>query len=141
MDIKLCDQVVSIFIEPGSRYSYVSLDLVDKCGLSKEVHVESWLVQLATSTKKRVYHWVISCAFELNGMPTSLTLRMIPLQMLLTTCPTLQPSCTITFILLPSMLSPIKLLPGDKPHQVGNYMDLNPPPILFKSTLIIYYIF
>ncbi len=43
---------------------------MDKCGLSKEVHAESWLVQLATSTKKRVHHWVRACAFDLNGMRT-----------------------------------------------------------------------
>jgi len=41
-----------IFIDLGSNYSYVSLDLVDKCGLSKEFHVEYWLVQLAIGTKK-----------------------------------------------------------------------------------------
>jgi len=44
MDSKLFDQVVSIFINPGSNYSYINPDLVDKCGLRKEVHVESWLV-------------------------------------------------------------------------------------------------
>jgi len=52
MDSNLCDQVISILIDPGYNYSYVSLDLVDKCGLSKELHVESWLVQLDTCTKK-----------------------------------------------------------------------------------------
>jgi len=30
-------------------------------------------------TKKRVHHWVIVCAFELNGMPTSSHLNAIPL--------------------------------------------------------------
>jgi len=44
-DSKLCDQVVSIFINLGSNYSYVSHDLVDKCGLNKELHGETWLVQ------------------------------------------------------------------------------------------------
>ncbi len=44
MESNLCDQVISIFIDPGSNYSYVCLDLVDKCGLIKELHVESWLV-------------------------------------------------------------------------------------------------
>ena len=39
-----CDQVVSILIDLGSNYSYVNHDLVDKCGLNKEVHPESWLV-------------------------------------------------------------------------------------------------
>ena len=52
MNGKLCDQVISILIDPGSNYSYVSPDVVDKCGLSKEMHAESWLVQLAIGTKK-----------------------------------------------------------------------------------------
>ena len=42
MDYKLFDQVVSIFIHPGSNYSHVNPDLVDKCGLNKELHAESW---------------------------------------------------------------------------------------------------
>jgi len=29
---------ISILIEPRSNYSYVNLDLVDKCGINKEVH-------------------------------------------------------------------------------------------------------
>ena len=35
MDGKLCDQVVSILIDPGYNYSYVNPNLVDKCGLNK----------------------------------------------------------------------------------------------------------
>jgi len=56
MDGKLCDQVVSILIDHGSNNSYGNLELVDKCSLNKEVHEESWLVQLATCTKKIVHH-------------------------------------------------------------------------------------
>ena len=44
MDSNNCDQVISILLDPISNYSYVSPDLVDKCGLSKELHEESWLV-------------------------------------------------------------------------------------------------
>lgn len=44
MDGKLCDQFISILIDPTSNYSYVSLDLVNKCGLNMEFHAESWLV-------------------------------------------------------------------------------------------------
>jgi len=79
MDDKLCDQLVSILIDPGSNYSYVSPDLVDKCRLNKEVNAESWLVQLATGTKKRVHHYVRSCSFELNSMPTTSHLNVLPL--------------------------------------------------------------
>jgi len=52
MDCKLCDQFISILIDHGSNYSYVSPDLVDNCGLNKELHAKSWLVQLATGTNK-----------------------------------------------------------------------------------------
>jgi len=79
MDSKICDQVVSILIDPGFSYSYVNPDLVDKCGLNNEVHANSWLVQLATGTKKRVHHWVRSCAFDLNGMSTLGHLNVLPL--------------------------------------------------------------
>jgi len=44
MDCKFCNQDVCILIDPGSNYSYVNFDLVDKCGLNKKLHVESWLV-------------------------------------------------------------------------------------------------
>ena len=44
MDGKICDQVIYILIDLIYNYSYVNRDLVDKCGLRKEVHVESWLV-------------------------------------------------------------------------------------------------
>ena len=43
------------------------------------MHVESWLVQLATRMKKRVHHWVITCAFEFNCMPTTTHLNVLPL--------------------------------------------------------------
>jgi len=41
MDDNLCDQAISILIDPRSNYNYVSPNMVDKCGLSKEVYVES----------------------------------------------------------------------------------------------------
>ena len=36
-------------------------------------------MQLATSTKKGVHHWVRSFVFELNGMPTTTHLNVLPL--------------------------------------------------------------
>ena len=43
------------------------------------MHVASWLVQLATGTKKIFHHWVRSCAFDLNSMSTSVHLNVFPL--------------------------------------------------------------
>ncbi len=34
---------------------------------------------MAIGTKKRVHHWVRVCAFELNGMPTTTHLNVLPL--------------------------------------------------------------
>ena len=77
---KICDQVIYIFIDPGSNYSYVNPDLVVKCGLRKEVNAEFWLVQLATGMKKSVHHWIIAYAFELNCMHTTTYLNLQPLE-------------------------------------------------------------
>lgn len=44
------------------------------------MHIESWLVQLAIVTKKRVHHWVRYCEFKLNGMPTTTNLNVLPLE-------------------------------------------------------------
>jgi len=41
MDNKLRDQVISILINPRSNYIYASPNLVDKCGLNKELHADS----------------------------------------------------------------------------------------------------
>lgn len=79
MDHKICDQAISILIDRGANYSYVSPDLVDECGFSKELHAESWLMQLAIGTKKRVHYWVRACAFDLNGMSTATHLNVLPL--------------------------------------------------------------
>lgn len=66
MESNLYVQLVSILIDPRSNYSYISLDLVDKCCLNKEVHNDSWLVWLGTGTKKIFHHWVKYCAFKLK---------------------------------------------------------------------------
>lgn len=76
MDGKLCDQVFSILVDPGSNYIYVSPHPVYMCGLNKEVHSKSWLVKLDIGINKRVYHWIRACAFKLNGMPTSTHLNV-----------------------------------------------------------------
>jgi len=77
MDVNICDQVIFIIIDPRSNYGYVSPDLVDKCGLSKELHEKYWLVNLAIGTKKSVHHWVRACAFYLNGMPATTHLNVL----------------------------------------------------------------
>ena len=52
IDGELCGQVIYILIDPGYNYMYVSLDLMDMYGLSKELHAKSWLVKFGTCTMK-----------------------------------------------------------------------------------------
>lgn len=77
MDDMLCDQFISILIDPRPNYSYLNPAMVDNSSLGKEVHVYSSLLKMATRTKKRVLHWVGACEFELNGMPTTTHLNVL----------------------------------------------------------------
>jgi hypothetical protein len=52
---------VSILIDPSSNLIYVSPHIVDKCKLKRVKHVNPWLVQLATRTKRKVEKVIPSC--------------------------------------------------------------------------------
>jgi hypothetical protein len=54
MEGMIDNHLVSILIDPGFNMSYVSPQTVEKCKLQQLKHAKSWLVQLATGTKKKV---------------------------------------------------------------------------------------
>jgi hypothetical protein len=54
MEGMISNHLVSILIDPGSNLSYVSPQTVEKCKLQQVKHAKSWLVQLATRTKRKV---------------------------------------------------------------------------------------
>ena len=51
---KIVEQSVSILIDPGSTHSYITPRVVEICGFKKVKHRKSWIVQLATGTKRKV---------------------------------------------------------------------------------------
>ena len=51
---KIVEQSVSILIDPSSTHSYITPRVVDICAFKKVKHRKSWLVQLATRTKRKV---------------------------------------------------------------------------------------
>ena len=53
--------------------------IVDVCKLGKEKHEKTWLVQLATCTKRNVSEIVKDCEVNLNGFPTRLNVSILPL--------------------------------------------------------------
>ena len=53
IEYKVSNTSISILIVPNSFRSYVSPKIVETCKLDKVKHEKPWLVQLATSTKKK----------------------------------------------------------------------------------------
>ena len=50
---KIVEQSIYILIDPGSTHNYIALRVVEVCALRKVKHRNSWLVQLATGTKRK----------------------------------------------------------------------------------------
>ena len=67
---KIVDQSISIFIDLGSTQSYIAPRVVEACNFKKAKHSKSWLVQLATESKRKVNEVVEKCPLEMNGLVT-----------------------------------------------------------------------
>ena len=51
---KIVEQSISILIDPSSTHSYITPRVVEICAFKKVKHNKSWLVQLATGTKRNI---------------------------------------------------------------------------------------
>ena len=63
---KIVEQSISILIDPGSTHSYITPRVVDICAFKKVKHRKSWLLQLATGTKRKVSELVEKCPLVMN---------------------------------------------------------------------------
>jgi hypothetical protein len=79
MEGMIVNHLVSILIDLGSNLSYVAPQTVDKCKLQPVRHVNPWLVQLATGTKRKVAKVIPACQFIMDGLSTQATLNILPL--------------------------------------------------------------
>jgi hypothetical protein len=79
MEGMISNHHVSILIDLGSNLSYVTPQTIEKCKLKQLKHTKSWLVQLATGTKRMVTDAIPTSQFIMNGLPTRETLNMLPL--------------------------------------------------------------
>ena len=64
------NQPISILIYPGARLIYISPGVVYLCNLVPQTFDNLWLVQLATSTKRKVTSIVRNCKIMLNDFLT-----------------------------------------------------------------------
>jgi hypothetical protein len=75
----ITNHLVSILIDLGYNLTYVAPHTIDKCKMQPIIHVKSWLVQLATRTKRKVAKVIPVCQFIMSGFPTQVTLTILPL--------------------------------------------------------------
>ena len=75
----IAKQSISILIDLGSTHDYIAPILVEGCDLRKVKHRNSWLVQLATGTKRKVSEVVEKCPLVMNGWVTYVDLNVLPL--------------------------------------------------------------
>ena len=63
-------QPISILIDPGASLSYISPIIVELCKLVPEKFDKSWLIQLATGTKRKVTSFFNNCELLMNDLIT-----------------------------------------------------------------------
>jgi hypothetical protein len=73
------NQTISILIDSGASHSYIDPKMVERFHFPRRKHGKSWLVHLATRTKRKVNKMVKSCLMDMNGLNTWADLNIIPL--------------------------------------------------------------
>jgi hypothetical protein len=68
----------TILIDSGPGDSYIDPKVVDRFIFPRSKHEKSWLVQLATITKRKVVQLVKSCPMDMNGLSTKEYLNILP---------------------------------------------------------------
>jgi hypothetical protein len=76
---KINDTQISILIDPRATLSYITPNVVESNKLKKLKHAKSWLVQLATSTKRKVVDFISDFEFILDGQKIRTNLNILPL--------------------------------------------------------------
>jgi predicted aspartyl protease len=76
---KIHDTRIYVLIDPGATLIYITVDLVELNKLKKQKHEKSWLVQLATTAKRKVVNFISYFEFNLDGQKTRTNLNILPL--------------------------------------------------------------
>jgi hypothetical protein len=73
------NQPFTILVDSGASHSYIDPRVVESLHLIRSKHEKSWLVQLATGTKRKVTELVKSCPVDMNGLSTKADLNILSL--------------------------------------------------------------
>jgi hypothetical protein len=69
----------TILIDSGDSHSYIDPRVVEIFQFSRRKHEKSWLLQIATETKRKFIDSVKSCPMDMNGLSTKDELNILPL--------------------------------------------------------------
>jgi hypothetical protein len=73
------NQPFTILVDSGASHSYIDPRVVENLCLIRSKHEKSWLVQLATGTKRKVTEFVKSCPVDMNGLSMKVDLNIMSL--------------------------------------------------------------
>ena len=76
---KIVEKSVFVLIDPISTHSYITPKSFEICAFKKLKNSQSWLVQLATGTKRKVSELVEKFPLVMNGLVTCVDLNFLPL--------------------------------------------------------------
>jgi hypothetical protein len=73
------NQPLIILVDSGASHSYIYPRVVESLHLIRSKHEKSWLVQLATGTKRKVTELVKFCPVDINGLTMKADLNILSL--------------------------------------------------------------
>jgi hypothetical protein len=76
---KINDTRIYVLIDPRDTLIYITPDVVESNKHKKLKHAKSWLVQLATGTKRKVVDFISDFEFSLDGQNIRTNLNILPL--------------------------------------------------------------
>jgi hypothetical protein len=101
----IINHLVSVLIDPGLNFSYISPRAVDKCKLQTQKQTKPWLVQLSIATKRKVVEVIPACQLMLGGFPTQATLNVLPLVLTPKIAPSFWSGFTVNSMAIDSFLN------------------------------------
>ena len=76
---KINNTQISVLIDPGATLSYITPGVVESNKIKRMKHAKSWLVQLATGTKRKVVDFISDFEFNLDGQNIKTNLNILSL--------------------------------------------------------------
>jgi predicted aspartyl protease len=79
MEGKIDNQPITILIDYGASHSYINANIVEIFHLQRSKHNKSWLLQLATGSKRKINELVKDFLIDMNGLNTKVDVNIMPL--------------------------------------------------------------